>query len=141
MELDTTTPISRRTVTTAMAWSVPVIALAVATPGAAASVTGVVITPLDSFGAEPGESVPLVFEVSDNGVLVAGGVLTVVLDSTDQVEFDPEADGYSSPTVASVEITEGTALPIVLVKAGGAVSGVAIYGGTTSSFTSVIVVP
>ena len=139
--MDSDNGISRRTVITATAWSVPVIALAVATPLASASDVGVVITPLDSFGAAAGDSVPLVFEVHDNGVAVASGALSVTLDSTDQVEFDPEADGYSSPTVANVEITDGTALPIVIVKAGGTVRGTATYGSTSASFTSELIVP
>ena len=132
--------ISRRAVTTAMAWSVPVVALAAAAPLAAASTTAPSITAMDVLPAAVGDSVPLVFTVTENGVDVATGTLTVTLDDTSIVEFDPDADGYSGPTIASVEIADGVALPLVIVKAAGTVTGSATFGSTSSSFSTQVVV-
>ncbi|RFA12467.1 hypothetical protein B7R22_15190 [Subtercola boreus] len=125
---------SRRAVMRAAAWSMPVIALAVGVPALAASGAAATITPPDPIAAGIGDSVPLVFTVSENGAPLASGVLTVTLNDTNTASFDPDGEGYSSPTLASYTITDGYAFPLVIVAAYGTVTGSATVGGVTISF-------
>lgn len=127
----------RRTVTTALSWSVPVIGMIAAAPLAAAS-TPVAVSftmPEDITDAAIGDSLPLVFFVDADGAPVTSGYVTVVLADTVAAEFDPNQDGYAGPTVANVAIEGGVALAIILVKAFGTVDGTITYGTSTSSFS------
>ncbi|GAA2239333.1 hypothetical protein N1031_16925 [Herbiconiux moechotypicola] len=127
--------ISRRAVTTGMVWSVPVVALAVATPMAAASQAVVFEAPDDYTDVSVGDSLPLYFGIEDGGFPAVGGVLSVVLADTSTVQFDPEADGYAGPTAFNAAVEDGFAVAVAIVNAGGVISGTITYGTTTASFS------
>ncbi|RFA10450.1 hypothetical protein B7R54_15500 [Subtercola boreus] len=129
---------SRRAVLRTAAWSVPVVAIAVGAPAFAASGGAATITAPDPMAADIGDSIPLVFQISENGAPLASGVLTVALNDASVVSFDPEGEGYSSATLASYVITDGYALPLVIVGSHGTVFGSATVGGVTTSFTASI---
>ena len=139
--IDENQHLPRRTVTTAMAWSLPVIALAVATPLAAASTSeGVEITGPDSVSGELASSQALVFTVTDGGADVASGVLSITLNDTDALAFDPDADGYSSATTATVDISDGVAVAVVILNGAGTATGAVAFGGYSTSFATPVVI-
>lgn len=129
-----TSGISRRAVTTGMAWSVPVIALAVATPLAAASNTLDISTPDDFADVTVGDPVPLVFVVLVNDVPVTSGVLRLELDDTATVTLDPEGAGYSNDTTSNMTIEDGLAIAPAFVTGAGTATGRVTYVSTIASF-------
>ena len=140
MDTSSEPTISRRTLTKAMAWSVPVVAIAIAAPAASASGELTITGPEPLEGAV-GDSLPLVFEVLLGGVPVASGSLVVQLSGTDVVVFDPTSDDYTgSETLITVQITDGQAFALVVLVASGSVSGVASVGSASALFAGSVVV-
>ncbi|MBT9606403.1 hypothetical protein [Microbacterium sp.] len=126
--------VSRRSFTTALAWSVPVVAVAVAAPAASAS-GQITASAYDISDVEVGDSFPLSIDVARDGMPLAdGSVVTVSLTDTDVLEFDPDADGYVSPTFATVPTVGGTANAIVLVRSFGVTTGAVAYGSSQATY-------
>lgn len=128
--------ISRRTVTSALAWGVPVIALAVATPSAAASPQVVITPPSEGIvDASPGGEYAITFQITDQGVPVPDGSLTLTLDTTDVVALSPDTEGYFGPMLAVTPIEDGAATAYVDVTTYGTVTGTVTFGSTTVPFS------
>ncbi len=135
--MDNLTPehgVTRRSFTRAAAWSVPVIAVAVAAPAASAS-GALSASAYDISDVEAGDSFPLSIDVAEGGKPLADGkVVTVSLTDNAVLEFDPDADGFVTSTIASVPITGGVANAIVLVRAFGTTTGAVAYGSSQVSY-------
>ena len=135
--MDNLTPehgVTRRSFTRAAAWSVPVIAVAVAAPAASAS-GALSASAYDISDVEAGDSFPLSIDVAEGGKPLADGtVFTVSLTDNAVLEFDPDADGFVTSTIASVPITGGVANAIVLVRAFGTTTGAVAYGSSQVSY-------
>ena len=135
--MDTPTPadgVTRRSFTTALAWSVPVVAIAVAAPAASAS-GALTAHAYDISDVEVGDSFPLSIDVAEGGrPLRDGTVVTVSLTATAVLEFDPDADGFVTPTIATVPIVGGTANAIILIRAFGATTGAVAYGSSQTTY-------
>lgn len=135
--MDNLTPVhgvTRRSFTRAAAWSVPVIAVAVAAPAASAS-GALSASAYDISDVEAGDSFPLSIDVAEGGKPLADGtVVTVSLTDNAVLEFDPDADGFVTSTIASVPITGGVANAIVLVRAFGTTTGAVAYRSSQVSY-------
>ncbi|RWR22231.1 hypothetical protein D8Y23_02535 [Microbacterium enclense] len=135
--MDNTIPtqgVTRRSFTTALAWSVPVVAVAVAAPSASAS-GALAASAYDISEVEVGDSFPLSIDVTEGGTpLDDGTVVTVSLTNTAVLEFDPDADGFVTSTIASVPIVGGVANAIVLVRAFGTTTGAVAYGSSQATY-------
>ena len=135
--MDNPTPtngVSRRSFTTALAWSAPVVAIAVAAPAASAS-GAFTARAYDISDVEAGDSFPLSIEVAEGGrPLTDGTIVTVSLTDDAVLEFDPDADGFITSTIASVPVSGGVANAIVLIRAFGTTTGAVAYGASQATY-------
>ncbi|MFF8188157.1 hypothetical protein ACF044_12970 [Microbacterium sp. NPDC016588] len=136
--MNTPTPssgITRRSFTTAAAWTAPAVAIAMAAPAASAS--GALAA--SAYGVEGyaiGDQAPLSIEITRDGApLNDGTTVSVSLGGTDVIEVDTENDGYVNGRTASVTIVGGVATVFVIVRSFGVVGGVVAYGSSQVTFS------
>ncbi|MCE4027163.1 hypothetical protein LXM50_14380 [Microbacterium sp. Au-Mic1] len=135
--------LTRRAALVAGAWSVPVIAAAVAAPLAAASTPLLDATALngagrafDFDGVSPGDSIALIIQVSDNGTPYSGSASAVLAGASGIATWDGDLlDVGADPNSASAPVDGGElSLPIV-VGALGSFSVTVLIASSTWTFS------